>query len=58
MTAGQTAVNFDPADPELPIILVTSDDVDPSPSRGSEPIRPCLCRFRMESAMIRAVFFW
>lgn len=38
-------------------MLVTSDD-DPSASKSSAPIRPCWCRLRMESAMMRAVFFW
>lgn len=57
MNASQTAVYFDPTDPELHIILVTSDD-DPSPSKASAPIRPCWCKLRMESAMMRAVFFW
>lgn len=47
----------DPTNPELHIILVTSDD-DPSPSRASAPIRPCRCKLRIESAMMRAVFFW
>lgn len=57
INAFQTAVNLDPTDPELHIILVTSDD-DPSPSKSSAPIRPSWCKLRMESAMMRAVFFW
>lgn len=55
--ASQTAVSVDPTDPELRVMWVTSDD-DPSPSRASAPIRPCWCKLRMESAMMRAVFFW
>ncbi len=57
INASQTAVNVDPINPELHIMLVTSDD-DPSPPRASAPIRPCRCKLRMESAMMRAVFFW
>ncbi len=57
ITSSQTAVNLDPTDLELHIMLVTNDD-DPSPSRASAPIRPCWCKLRMESAMMRAVFFW
>lgn len=57
INASQTAVYFDPTDPALHIILVTSDD-DPSPSKASALIRPCWCKLRMESAMMRAVFFW
>ena len=55
--APQTEVNVDPADPELRIMCVTNDD-DPSPPTASVPIRPSRCKLRMESAMIRAVFFW
>lgn len=58
MNASHTAVNVDPTHPELlHIRLVISDD-DPSPSSTSAPIRPCWCKLRMESAMMRAVFFW
>lgn len=53
----QTVVHFDPPDPELDVIVATGDD-DPSPSNASVPIRPCWCKLRMESAMMRAVFFW
>lgn len=57
INASQKAVNSVSTDPELHIILVTSDD-DPSPSRAATPIRPCRCKLRIESAMMRAVFFW
>lgn len=56
LEAPQTAVDVDPADPEVGVMWVVSG-VDPSPSAVLPSIRPCRCRLRMESAIMRAVFF-